>query len=223
MITFISKGVLYEKNEFGVIKQSNPENFVYDAKYSATYDTEAYKRGSETLQAMRYGFATAAHGNPVFSILDCGYGNGDFMKFARQHSKGVWGYDVTGVPVPDSCLTAPNIFQPVDVVSFWDCLEHFHDIDFLAELECQTICISLPYCRFNNIVKEQSFDDAVNWFNEWKHRKPNEHIRHFNRSSLKRTMQHFGWREVSYSHQEDIIRKPIDHYPNILTMAFKKG
>lgn len=215
-------GILYDKDDFGVLKQVDPKPYVYDAKYSSTYDTESYRKGSEVLQGMRYGFMNGAHGeNLVTSVLDCGYGNGAFMLFCRQHIKDVRGYDVTGVDV-HNCQKVDSLNGKVDTITFWDCLEHFNDISFLSELECKTICVSLPYCHFNNICRTSSFEQAIIWFTQWKHRKPDEHIRHFNRQSLAKTMFYFGWKEVAYSHHEDIIRRPADLGPNILTMAFKK-
>lgn len=223
--TFNILGVNYEINEFGVITQLDPKPFVYDAKYSSTYDTFSYKKGSNILQAMRYGFACASHGEYIESILDCGYGNGDFMVFARQHTKLVVGYDVTGVEVDQCVITKDfNTFKnsEVDVLTFWDCLEHFFNIDFLEIVKAKTICISLPYCKFANIEHSNSRAAAIEWFYNWKHRKPDEHIRHFNRSSLTKTMKHYGWiKVVGYSHHEDIVR--INSAPmNILTMAFKR-
>lgn len=223
---FTSLGVMYERNEFGVITQLDPKSFVYDAKYSSTYDTPAYQKGSEILQAMRYGFCCAANGEYIESILDCGYGNGDFMKFAKQKTHQVIGYDITGVEVP-GCVVEKDFsvvkHSPVDVITFWDCLEHFYNIDFLGEIKAKTICISLPYCKFANILHDIDAIAAMEWFDKWKHRKPDEHIRHFNRSSLIKTMKHYGWKDVAYSHHEDIIRKPVESGPNILTMAFKRA
>lgn len=222
---FHCSGVLYEKNEFGVIVQLHPQPFIYDKKYSATYDTEAYKKGSDILNALRYGFACAANRDHITSILDCGYGNGDFMKFAKQQTKEVIGYDITGVEV-EGCKIIDDfsglVLANVDVITFWDCLEHFHNIDFLHDLRAKTICISLPYCQFNNIAHDQGNSLAIKWFETWKHRKPDEHIRHFNRGSLKKTMQYYGWTEIAYSHHEDIVRK--NNLPmNILSMAFNRG
>lgn len=207
------KGIKYELEDSGVIKQLNPKPFVYDEKYCSTYDTEAYRRGSDILQAMRYGFATSAHGRPIQSILDCGYGNGAFLKFASQYTPNVYGYDVTKIQI-EGITVVPDM-TPGKVITFWDCLEHFHDIDFLASLPQETLCVSLPYCHFRN----KNCDEA--WFASWKHRKPNEHIRHFDEDSLERTMRQYGWVMVALSFHEDIIRKGADS-PNILSMAFRR-
>jgi hypothetical protein len=40
------------------------------------------------------------------------------------------------------------------------------DIEFVKDLKCHYVCISLPWCHY--------FSDE--WFETWKHRKPNEHL-----------------------------------------------
>lgn len=197
----------------GAVKHVNPVPFTYDAEYSAVYDTPEYQRNSDILQAMRYSFATGAHGGPINSLLDCGYGNGAFMKFARQYTRMVLGYDVTGVPVPEGCISTDDMNAGAQVITFHDCLEHFHDINFVRDLNYTTLVVSLPNCPFSEMGKE--------WFeNEYPHRKPSEHIWHFSASSLAATMALLNWRQVARSYHETIVR---NRYPrNILSMAFKR-
>lgn len=210
---FQSHGRHYETDRFGVIVQTDHRPFVYDAKYSSTYDTEAYRRGNETLQSLRIGFTIAAHGRPVNSILDVGFGNGAFMLYAKKHIPFVYGVDVTGVEVP-GCYIMPEIVK-ADVVTFWDVLEHFPNIDFIRDLPCETIVLSLPYCHM--------LTEGKDWFdNEYKHRKPDEHIRHFNPLSLTLLMNSYGWKAVAQSHHEDIVRASTHGKENILSMAFKR-
>lgn len=215
-MTFRSHGFSYETDENGVICQVHPLPFKYDAAYSGIYDTEAYCRGNETLQALRLGFVLAAYGKPVQSLLDMGYGNGAFMRFALQSIKWVGGYDITGVPVPLGCYVVEDFMKtPANVITFWDCLEHIHDISFLRWLPQQTLIVSLPYCHINTEGQE--------WFDtKYKHRKPNEHVRHFDERSLVRTMASYGWGAVANSGHEDIVRKSEHGLQNILTMAFKR-
>jgi hypothetical protein len=209
---FTSHGRQYETDRHGVIVQIDHRPFVYDPTYSATYDKPEYVRGSELLQAMRYGFVCAAHGKPVRTLMDVGYGNGAFINFAKQHVPHVYGHDVTGVPL-DGAYSMPEIVK-ADVITFWDVLEHFPNLDFVKDLPAETICISLPYCHFHT--------EGLEWFNSnYKHRKPDEHIRHFNEHSLAALMSSFGWRVVSISGHEDIVRKSAHGLQNILSMAFK--
>jgi hypothetical protein len=54
----------------------------------------------------------------------------------------------------------------------------------------------------------------------WKHRKPNEHLFHFNPDSLRKHFELHGYEYVTHSCIEDGIRKGEDE--NILTGIFKK-
>lgn len=210
---FTAKGRKYEIDKFGVVTQLDHRPYIYDPQYSAIYDEEKYKRGSDLLQALRLGFVQGAHGKPVRSLMDVGYGNAAFINFAKQHLPFVYGHDVTGVPL-DGAYLMPE-FIKADVYTFWDVLEHFPDCSFLKDLPCETICISLPYCHFHT--------QGLSWFeNEYWHLKPDEHIRHFNPWSLTAFMNSYGWKAVSESGHEDIIRKGKSDLRNILSMAFKR-
>lgn len=206
-------GADYAVYKNGVIKHVNPNHFKYDAQYSATYDTPEYVRQSELLQGLRFAFAQAAHGKRIFSLTDVGYGNGAFMKFAAERVRIVNGIDVTDVPVPDKCNKIIE-YENCSVITFHDCLEHFHDLDFVRELPCETLIISLPHCHYFMCGKE--------WFGGWHHRKPSEHIYHFNEASLTSLLDLYGWKAVAASDHEDIVRKREGPKWNILSMAFKR-
>ncbi len=233
-MNFTAKGRKYEIDQFGVITQQDHRPFVYDPNYSAIYDSEQYKRGSDILQALRLGFALGSHGKPIQSLMDVGYGNGAFINFIKKGHKQteiytklgglvaveetglipfVYGCDITGVPL-DGAYLMPE-FVKADVYTFWDVLEHFPDCSFLKDLPAETVCISLPYCHF--------FMKGADWFeNEYHHLKPDEHIRHFNPWSLAAFMNQYGWKKVGESDHENIIRKGQNGLQNILSMAFKK-
>jgi hypothetical protein len=212
-MNFVSHERHYEVDEHGVINQTDPKPFIYDKEYSRIYDTPEYQQQSDILQALRLGFVKGCHGKRIRSLLDCGYGNGAFMKFAKQHIPYVYGLDVTNTPIQD-CYIVPE-FINADVITFFDSLEHIHDLSFLKSLNCETIIISLPYCHF--IVQ------GKDWFdNNYKHRKPDEHLHHFNEYSLSNVMAANGFEKIAVSAHEDIVRKPKDTLQNILSMAFTK-
>ena len=50
----------------------------------------------------------------------------------------------------------------------------------------------------------------------------NEHLYHFDESSLLKFMKRMGYLSVDLGNYEDVIRKPVDHRKNILTGLFKK-
>jgi hypothetical protein len=205
-----SDGVQYEIDELGIIHQLNPQPFAYDANYVATYDTDAYRRDNDRLQAMRYAFAVACHGHTPGKIFDYGCGNLAFVNYARQSSWAV-GYDITGLPGTVTELQAASVY------TFWDALEHVPDLDaVLSAIDCETICISLPWCHYHR--------DGLQWFDTWKHRKPNEHLHHFDADSLTQLLAKHGFtNRRALSFHEDIVRKGDGRLPNILSMGFRRS
>ena len=210
---FTSHGHEYQVSDIGVISQVKPVPFKYDVNYVDTYNTEAYKRQSEILQALRLGFVTASHGRSPQSLIDYGYGNGAFLLTAKQAIPEVYGLDVTGIQVK-GCEIISEL-KEVEVITFFDSLEHIPDLSFVKELPCKTVVISLPHCHYHT--------EGQVWFNtKYKHRKPNEHLYHFNPSSLRLFMMRNDWIEIAQSNIEDIVRKSEHGLPNILTMAFQR-
>lgn len=201
----------YEITEDGVIHQLNPKPFVYDQNYVSCYDNPNYQKESELLQAMRYVFATTVHGRPIRSLTDYGYGQGDFMKFAKKQTRVVYGYDLTRVHVDDCEIV--NRLLPVDVIVFNDALEHVPDLSFVRDLPCETVVISLPNCLY--------YLKGAEWFKTWHHRKPAEHLHFFDEQSLIKFMDNMGWKHIATSRHEDIVRKRGDDW-NILTAGFKR-
>ena len=107
-----------------------------------------------------------------------------------------------------------NLMTKYDVVTFFDSLEHCEDIEFIKDLNTKYILISVPWCHWK--------EEGDEWFMNWKHRKPNEHLYHFDESSLLKFMKRMGYLSVDLGNYEDVIRKPVDHRKNILTGLFKK-
>lgn len=209
MRKFQIDGVEYKTDRYGVIHQVNPEPYLYDGNYCATYDTPEYTRQNELLQGMRLAFATGVHGRPIQSILDIGFGNGAFMKFAKKQIPVVYGHDISGVAVPAGCDFVEDITMVVDCLCFHDCLEHYPSIGFIKDLRAETVIISLP------------FYPGIERFPHWHHRKKDEHIHHFNLDSLRKWMWKMGWKLHACSKHEDIVRRSDADW-NILTAGFKR-
>jgi hypothetical protein len=215
-MNFKSCGHQYATDESGCICQLDAKPFRYDPAYSHIYDGPQYTEGSMKLQALRFGFLSAANRGPVKSILDIGYGNGAFVKFVMDH-RGipVYGYDITGVRIKGLHIVESPAEVRVDVVTMWDVIEHIFDLSLLGRLKASTLVISTPYCQFPRYVSDRK------WFDSYHHRKPNEHIRHFDEVSLRTTVEAYGWRMQAWSTHEDIVRKSPHGLANILTMAFQ--
>lgn len=202
----------------GVIKQLYPERFNYDAKYVAIYDTPERMQKSQALQRLRLGYCESHFDRPINSLIDIGYGNGAFLEYVKvtKTINALYGHDISGVEPPRGVheVNEKWIFDHYDVVTFWDCLEHYPDISFVANIRANIIVISLPWCHANTF--------GVDWFTTWHHRKPNEHLNHFNNISLVKTMAMYGWRNISTCNMEDMVRVPkVKQNRNILTAAFR--
>ena len=184
-------------------------------KYDGKYIQDRYNSYGELgmqMAFLRLGYLFGSIGK-INSLLDVGYGNGDFLKAARQIIPQVYGSDISGYPIPEGCdFVQDFVNKEVDVLTFFDSLEHFEDLNWLKNVKAKYILVSLPNCHY--------FSDE--WFENWKHRRPDEHIWHFNRDSLANLMAENKYLEICSSNIEDSIRKPEFDYSNILTSIFKR-
>lgn len=203
----------YTKLENGIIKQKNIINKkrTYDVDYiKNSYDV--YKELSVRMSYLRLGYLLGSV-NEINSIIDVGYGNGDFLNASKDVIQNCYGYEVNDYNIPEKCLKVHNLYDhEYDVVCFFDVLEHFDDIYEIKNLKTKYIYISVPECHYIS-------DD---WFLNWKHRRPDEHLWHFNLKSLCNFMKEIGYDYIQSSNLEDCIRKPKDNNSNILTAIFKK-
>lgn len=202
----------YETTSCGVIHQINSKIIDYNIDYvQQRYDS--YGNIVSYMSYLRLGYIIGSIGRIPESILDVGYGNGSFLSVCKNIVTKCYGYDISTYPVPEGChaITDDITSHKFDVVTFFDSLEHYENITFVQKLKCNFICISLPWCH--------NFDHK--WFEEWKHRRPNEHLWHFNDSSLVCFMKEQGFSLINFNNIEDTIRKNNSNYPNILTGIFK--
>ena len=204
----------YEKLSDGSIKQIERKPFNYGYSYSDNYNSPVYIKNSLHISYLRYAYLLGSIRIPkIKSILDVGYGNGDFLRVCSNQIDDCFGYDISEYPLPETCQRATSLFDRYyDVITFFDSLEHFPDISFVKDLQCEYVCVSLPWCHY--------FSDE--WFNSWKHRKPDEHLWHFDINSLILFMENNGFSYICHSNIEDQIRQHSFDYSNILTAIFKK-
>jgi len=203
----------YELTEDGVIKQVNVTPFNYDTEYSDSRYSIFNDRGN--ILNLRLGYVIGSIGHVPSSLMDVGYGNGDFLDCCKNFIPELYGNDI----VPAYPLNAGIQFvdditsQHVEVITFFDSLEHFPDIEWVKDLKCEYVVISLPWC-YNG---QEDY-----WFETWKHRKPDEHLYHFNEVSLYNFMKRQGFSMINYCNIEDKIRQDKSLSPNILTACFRK-
>jgi hypothetical protein len=204
----------YKILENGIITQINREPFNYGLDYSANYNKlgELGKR----MAHLRLGYLLGVLGYTPKTLLDVGYGNADFLSVASTFIEKCYGSDVTSdYPLPENVqyLSPEKIYdEKFDVVCFFDVLEHFDDIYDIRKLQSDIVYVSLPNCNYK----------SDEWFDSWKHRKPNEHLWFFNEDSLKTFFEEIGFKCIATSNVEDIIRKDINNTPNILTGVFTR-
>ena len=213
----------YEKLENGLIKQKSFlfEKKEYTEKYVKTYNSLGEL--SVRMSFLRLGFLFGAIQEKITKLLDVGYGNGDFLNCAKDFVAHPCGNEINGYHIPDGCEFVSDIFcspnglfsmcEKFDVVCFFDVLEHFDDIYEIENIKTKYMFISVPECHY--------YSDE--WFKDWKHRKPDEHLWHFNKESLRCFMKEIGYELVVYSDIEDTIRKSESKESNILTGIFIKN
>lgn len=203
----------YRKLENGVIQQLLPDKIIYNFAYSNKYNS--YGEKSNYLSYLRLGILLGNLGEIPSSILDVGFGNGAFLQAASNTIQNCYGFDISDYPIPPNSTRVNSLFDKhFDVICFFDSLEHFDDIHIIDKLDCDYIFISVPWCHY--------FSEE--WFMNWYHRRPNEHLWHFNDSALVQFFKEYGFEKIYLGNFEDTIRKndTAKDYPNILSGIFKK-
>lgn len=203
----------YAIDNNGVIYQIRYGEFVYDFAYvEMRYNHDA---PISQMAHLRLGYLIGALGRTPTSLLDVGYGNGEFLRTAHRLVADCEGYDVPpAYPLPPTIRQAESLYErEYDVVTFFDSLEHFRNPYEIASLRCRYVMISVPWCHF--------VDDA--WFMAWKHRRPDEHLWHFSRESLVRFFSSLGFRLLCSGNPEDVVRGELNGLPNILTAVFERS
>jgi hypothetical protein len=205
----------YEMDGFGVIHQLNAQPFNYDEAYIGTYKN--YGPTQDMLSHLRLGYLRGAMQRKPKSILDVGYGSGNFLKICQEADIECYGSDISGVPVPEGCKFVEDFIKcgmEFDAIAMFDSLEHFENMDFVKNLKVNYIIISVP------CIPTRNFNSAE--FINWKHRKPNEHLHHFDELSLISFMASVGYKRISVGNPEDVIRKNYNVEKNIITGVFRK-
>lgn len=202
----------YTYNPDGILYQQQRDPVVYDTAYvDARYNT--YGVLNDLMSHLRLGYIIGALGRVPSSIVDVGYGNGAFLATCRKLIPHCYGYDVSGYPLPEGVefLEAWRTTR-VDVLTLFDVLEHFDDPYILRDCQATHLVISLPWCH----------QVSDTWFENWKHRRPNEHLWHFNVAAMQKFAESIGYELLHSHHAEDVIRRPADNLPNILSVTLKR-
>jgi hypothetical protein len=82
----------------------------------------------------------------------------------------------------------------------------------LKNCQAEYIVVSLPWCHYH----------SSEWFDKWKHRRPNEHLWFFDEASIFNFAKTIGYDVINFCNLEDSIRVPVDNDKNILTFTLKR-
>ena len=137
----------------------------YDAQYAHQYDSRPVKAMSE----LRWNFIRACLDLPRGSrILDVGYGNGAFLKHARDAGMDIYEIDLHsedfGIPVVDF-----DNGMDFDLICFFNSLEHFPSFSPILKLKSRSVIVSIPNAP----------DFLLATPKLWRHYKPGEHLHYF--------------------------------------------
>lgn len=218
---FSINGSQYRVHGNGVIEQINPEPYVYDRNYiRARYETYPVETQAAVAH-LRLGLIIGTTGEHLAHrrILDWGYGNGAFLKAAREWCGFIpFGHEINEWPIPKGCISCTSpLRESWDVVTFFDVLEHIPNApEVIANLCTEWLVISLPWCPYSPLM-----DNRIA-FLKWKHRRPNEHLWHFSSPALYNFLEERGFKVTYLSNPEDVVRTGSGLGPNILTVVAKK-
>jgi hypothetical protein len=219
---FTIDGILYITDECGVVHQHPPDiTMTYDRDYVASrYDVIPDK--VREMSMLRIGWLVGEI-QRFSSILDVGYGNGDFLKawaLWPNWEMRRYGADISGYPLPDGCVSIDltnvdeiQLTKDIDVVTFFDSLEHIPDLSFMRHIQSQWIALTVPWFP------------GQECFANWKHRRPGEHLHHFTPHSLSLFMFNYGYYSQTFQQSlEDGLRPPCDGYTkNTFTALYKRS
>jgi hypothetical protein len=118
--TLMNNGVIHQNKLFDNLCE-------YNSEYSHKYNNYGIK--GEMLSHLRLGFLLGSINKIPSSILDVGYGNGDFLKVASKCIPNCYGTDISEYPTPEKVekINWINVLtNHFDVITFFDSLELYN-------------------------------------------------------------------------------------------------
>lgn len=166
----------------------SPYDAAYFEKYVKYEDAEIGKKLNEARQnlANKYEWTT---------LLDIGIGSGVFIRDLEN----AYGYDIN--PTAVEYLKSINKYMepgPVDMMTFWDSLEHIHQPESLLNNASRYIIVSTPI-----------YDNLEHVYSS-KHFRPDEHCWYFTIHGMLSFMECYNFKCVEYNRIEsDLGREDI--------------
>lgn len=195
------------------------------AVYDRTYLETRYAAIDDNVQALSWKRLRVLEAFvPSGMLLDFGCGTGRFVDAALHTGNwAAYGHDLTYWPTgehpygwrAERFLGTGQTARAWDVVTFFDSLEHLPDPAItIAALAPRWLMISVPECHYPHCRE---------WFIGWKHRRPGEHLWHWDRKGLDDFLRLLGYQPLMHSCFEDEFRPRYDpSLSNILTAIYQK-
>lgn len=165
------------------------EGAPYDAEYFRKYERYAATPLGRSLDRLRVDLV-ARHAGPA-AVLDVGVGSGAFIE-ARGGK--TYGFDIN--PAAVAWLEDRGLFRdpherPVEVMTFWDSIEHIPDPAPMLANARRWVFVSLP-------IVPGAGPPAP----DWRHLRPDEHCWYWTRRGFVRWMAGHGFRCVEHNMAE---------------------
>lgn len=184
---------------------------VREAPYDAAY-FEKYERYAETDRGAAITdtrLALVQRYAPYLSLVDVGIGSGQFVEARRVWAAATWGYDVNPAGVAwlkDRGWWRDPHADPVDVLTFWDVLEHIEDPGPLLAQACSYVFVSLPI-----------FDGPDHVLRS-RHYRKDEHCWYWTRGGFLAWMAEHDFECVEHATPESLLGREDIH-----TFAFRRA
>lgn len=197
--------VAYVTDKYGFLKQENPQPFDYTLDYKAKQSTTTEMAWLRMSWLSSYVLPGELRN---FNVVDIGAGSNVFVNEGKHIFRRIVPYDLVGDSIDDVELYSTCW----DMVTLFDVLEHYPDIDQFWALQFRYALISYP-----ETPKDYPLE-------KWRHYKPNEHIYCLDKDNIINWAHTHDCAVIAQGCPEDRIRTRWDpKRVNITTILLKRN
>lgn len=175
----------------------------YDEKYFDKYVAYAASARGQQINQFRLSFISQfIVSGPT--ICDVGIGCGAFVSAMKAAGHKISGYDIN--PAGVDWLKKFGFYRDphkrrVDVLTFWDVLEHIEDMETILSCARKWVFVSMPiYQNMHHCILSRHF-------------RPDEHCHYFTRDGFVRRMRSYRWDLCGWSLGESLAgREDIESF-----------
>jgi hypothetical protein len=180
---------------------------IYDAAYHNKFLERSKTELGKRIYQSRWDLVMR-HAPGHLRLLDYGCASGAF------HLSSPNGYKTEGYDINDFTGFSKTLelgFEPFDIVTMWDSIEHVHNpAGLISHLSPKWLFLSTP-----------NLESVKGGIHAWKHYRPGEHLYYFDVHSLREILGSCGYEIVEVNYEEGALRDPEDPRA-ILTLAAKR-